>query len=176
MFIGDPPHLRNYLSGVCVMSGCSSTISRKVTMNNYLESIDRSLRRLRSIKKAMELKNFKDMIEKFNKASDSCRVSEYASIWIEVSTNAFTYEEGNDLSNLLEIISEYCELKSTDRPSLAKREYTGKVKFRDVEFVVEVTANLMEGSSACKRIIVGEEEGYETVSVVVKRPKYAFQC
>ena len=145
-------------------------------MNNYLNSVNRLLQNLRKIKKAMESPKFGVMIKRFNDCSESCLVSDRGSIWLEISTPAFTYSDGGDLWKLLEVVSEYCELISRDYPQKGQRTYVGKVTFRGSSFIIDITANLVEGEGLCKRIIVGEEEYEDTVYVQRKRPIYAFEC
>lgn len=106
-------------------------------------------------------------------------VSTYGSpeLRITLPVQGFLCDVAPQLVDLLEFISQYYEKPptSTDLPNQASRCYSFTPAHEGTLHVF-ISAELVEGSDACQRIIVGTKKSEKIAYVEVDEPVYAFKC
>lgn len=118
--------------------------------------------------------------------ADSCLTITGFRDWevvIHLVSPGFTSEAAPRLTQYLEWLSEYLnrEPYSEDHPAKGERWYIfpadepsdqAQVRLPNVKLVVE----LLAGSDACQRIVVGTRQTQQVIFAEISEPVYAFKC
>jgi hypothetical protein len=96
---------------------------------------------------------------------------------ITLPVKGFLCDVAPELADIIEFISDYYEKPpfSTDLPNQAARCYTFTPEHKDT-LGVFISAELVEGSDACQRVIVGTKKVEKIAYVEIDEPVYAFKC
>lgn len=136
----------------------------------------------RDLAKALEVEaqaSFISRIKERLPANAFTHLSTYGSpeLRITLPVPGFLCDVAPGLADLLEFISDYYEKPptSTDLPNQATRCYTFTPE-NPGTLGVFISAELVEGSDACQRIIVGTRKVERPAYVQVDEPVYVFKC